>query len=131
MKNRLVALRFIYIVLFMLLVMGGCTSPIATETPAPTSTPTPEPTKTPVREQYEYMQREKVCYFPSFTNENEKTEILSVSTEDGSFICMTTDEAQADSFINAQRTLLQFLREIQSPLPRLQASVQKLHKGLF
>ena len=65
---------------------------------------------TPVLEQYEYKQREKVCFFPSFTNENEKAEILSVSTEDGSFICMTMEGAQADSFINAQRTLLHFLR---------------------
>lgn len=115
MRNRPVILRFICMVLFMVLVMVSCTPPIGTATPtateAPTSTPTPEPTESPVREQYEYKQREKVCYFPSFTNENEKAEILSVSTEDGSFVCMTTDEAQADSFINAQRTLLRFLRE--------------------
>ena len=121
MRNRPVALHLIYIVLFLLFFMVGCTTPSDTTTPtatptvteaqAPTSTPTPELTKAPVREQYEYKQREKVCYFPSFTNENEKTEVLSVSTEDGSFVCMTTDEAQADSFINAQRTLLHFLRE--------------------
>ncbi len=121
MQNRPVLRRFIYMIFFILLVMVGCTTPSDTTTPtatptvteaqAPTSTPTPEPTKAPVREQYEYKQREKVCYFPSFTNENEKTEVLSVSTEDGSFVCMTTDEAQADSFINAQRTLLYFLRE--------------------
>ena len=108
MRNRPVALRLIYMVLFMLLVMVGCTSPIDTTTPSDTSSPIVE---TPVLEQYEYKQREKVCFFPSFTNENEKAEILSVSTEDGSFICMTTDEAQADSFINAQRALLHFLQD--------------------
>ena len=123
MQNRPVLRRFIYMIFFILLVMAGCTKPSGIITPtattapketltqAPTSTPTPEPTKAPVREQYEYKQREKVCYFPSFTNENEKTEVISVSTEDGSYVCMTTDKAQADSFINAQRTLLHFLRE--------------------
>lgn len=94
MRNRSAVLRFTFTVLLMLLVLVGCTTPIE-----------------PVQEQYEYNQREKVCFFPSFTNENEKAEILSVSTEDGFFVCMTTDKAQADSFINAQRTLLQFLRD--------------------
>ncbi len=123
MQNRPVSRRFIYMVFFMLFVMAGCatqndasaptatTTPKETLAPTPTTVPTPEPTMAPVREQYEYKQREKVCYFPSFTNENEKTEILSVTTEDGSFVCMTTDEVQADSFINAQRTLLHFLQE--------------------
>lgn len=117
MRNQPGARYLSFMVLLMLLYMVGCTTPsdtttpTATEAPTSTSTPTPEPAKTPVREQYEYKQREKVCYFPSFTNENEKTEILSVSTEDGSFVCMTTDEAQADSFINAQRTLLHFLKD--------------------
>lgn len=101
MRNRPVALCLIYMVLFVLLVMVGCTSPMDKSFPIPV---------TPVLEQYEYKQREKVCFFPSFTNENEKAEILSVSTEDGFFVCMTTDKAQADSFINAQRTLLHFLQ---------------------
>lgn len=95
-------LRFISMVLFLLLVMAGCAAQIDTSSPVAV---------TPVLEQYEYKQREKVCFFPSFTNENEKADILSVSTEDGSFICMTTEEAQADSFINAQRTLLHFLQD--------------------
>lgn len=117
MRNQPVARYLTSMVLFMFLIMVGCTTPsdttppTATEAPAPTGTPTPEPNKTLVREQYEYKHREKVCFFPSFTNENEKAEILSVSTEDGSFICMTTDESQADSFINAQRTLLHFLQD--------------------
>ena len=102
MRNRPVALCLIYMVLFVLLVMVGCTSPMDKSFPIPV---------TPVLEQYEYNQREKVCFFPSFTNENEKAEILSVSTEDGFFVCMTTDKAQADSFINAQRTLLHFLQD--------------------
>ena len=101
MRNQLVAQRLIAMVLFVLLIMVGCAAPIDTSSPVAV---------TPVLEQYEYKQREKVCFFPSFTNENEKAEILSVSTEDGSFICMTTEEAQADSFINAQRTLLHFLQ---------------------
>jgi len=119
MRNLPVTRYLTSMVLLVLLLMVGCATPMdttlptATETPAPTETltPTPEPTKAPFREQYEYKQKEKVCYFPSFTNENEKTEILSVSTEDGSFVCMTTDVAQADAFINAQRTLLKFLQD--------------------
>jgi len=82
--------------------MVGCTTPMDKTSPIAV---------TPVLEQYEYKQREKVCFFPSFTNENEKTEILSVSTADGFFTCMTTDKSQADSFINAQRTLLHFLQD--------------------
>ena len=123
MRNQPVARYLTSMVLLMLIFAAGCTkpaatpvatptaAPTATEALTPTSTPTPEPTKAPVIEQYEYKQREKVCYFPSFTNENEKTEILSVTTEGGFFVCMTTDEARADSFINAQRTLLHFLQD--------------------
>ena len=101
MRTRPVVLCFICTALFMLLAMVGCTTPMEKNSPI---------AATPVLEQYEYKQREKVCFFPSFTNENEKAEILSVSMEDGSFICMTTDEEQANSFINAQRTLLYFLQ---------------------
>ena len=102
MRNRPVALRYIYMALFMLFFMVGCTTPMDKSSPIAV---------TPVLEQYEYKQREKVCFFPSFTNENEKAEILSVSTEDGFFICMTAEETQADSFINSQRTLLRFLQD--------------------
>lgn len=102
MRNQSVVRYLTAIVLLMLLFMVGCTTPMDKSSPIAV---------TPVQEQYEYKQREKVCYFPSFTNENEKTEVLSVSTEDGSFVCMTTDEAQANAFINAQRTLLHFLQE--------------------
>ena len=101
MQNRLVAFGLICTVLFILLVVVGCTTPKDT---------TSLIAATPVQERYEYKQREKICFFPSFTNENEKAEILSVSTEDGSFICMTTEKPLADSFINAQRTLLHFLQ---------------------
>ena len=121
MGNQPVARYLTSLVLLVLVFMVGCTiskdtviptaAPTATEAPKETLTPTPEPTKAPVREQYDYKKKEKVCYFPSFTNENEKTEVLSVSTEDGSFVCMTTDVAQADAFINAQRTLLNFLKD--------------------
>lgn len=101
MRNRPVVLCLICMLLFVLLVMVGC------KALKDKSSPIIEP---PILEQYEYKQREKVCFFPSFTNENEKTEILIIYTEDGSFVCMTTDETQADSFINAQRTLLHFLQ---------------------
>lgn len=101
MRDRPSILRFICIILFISLILVGC---------APLMEQNPPISVTPVQERYAYTQKEKVCYFPSFTNENEKTEILSASTEDGFFVCMTTDEAQADSFINAQRTLLHFLQ---------------------
>ena len=101
MRNGPVVLRFILMVLFVILVMAGCTTPVDTGSLI---------IKKPLQDHYEYKQREKICFFPSFTNANEKTQILSVSTEEGTFVCMTTDEIQADSFINAQRTLLQFLQ---------------------
>ena len=96
MQNRFLKLCLICGVLFSLLIMGGCKGSLRAVKPG--------------SEQYEYTQREKTCFFPSFTNENEKTEILSVSTEDGYFVCMTTDEARADLFVNSQRTLLRFLQ---------------------
>ena len=102
MRNRSIATHLIYIVLCMLLIMTGCTTPIDTDSLV---------VGTPIQDRYEYKQREKVCFFPSFTNENEKAQILSVTTEDGAFVCMTTEEALADSFINAQRTLLHFLQD--------------------
>jgi len=102
MQIRPAALCLTCMALLMLLTAVGCASPINTSSAVSVS---------PVQEQYEYKQREKICFFPSFTNENEKAEILSVSTEDGFFVCMTTDAVQADSFINAQRTLLHFLQD--------------------
>ena len=102
MRNQPIAFRFVWMVLFISLTMVGCKAQIDTSSPI---------TATPVLEQYEYKQREKVCFFPSSTNKNEKAEILSISTEDGFFVCMTTESAQADCFINAQRTLLHFLQD--------------------
>ena len=66
MRTRPVVLCFICTALFMLLAMVGCTTPMEKNSPI---------AATPVLEQYEYKQREKVCFFPSFTNENEKAEI--------------------------------------------------------
>ena len=102
MQNRPAVLCLICMVLLMLFVRVGFAAPIDSSLSIAV---------TPVSERYEYKQREKVCFFPSFTNENEKTEVLSVSTADGYFVCMTTEEAQADAFINAQRTLLHFLED--------------------
>ena len=102
MRNRMVSLCSICIILFMLISIVSCTAPVEESSLISVK---------PILDHYEYKQREKVCFFPSFTNENEKTEILSVSTEDGFFTCMTTDAMQADSFINAQRTLLHFLQK--------------------
>ncbi len=98
MQNRRASLCLINIVLAVSFILAGCA--IAADKDSVV-------TVTPIQDEYEYKQREKVCFFPSFTNE--KTEVLSVSTEDGVFTCMTTDKAEADAFINAQRTLLKFL----------------------
>ena len=100
MQNRSIALLFV--TLFMLLGISGCTTINDTNSLI---------VNTPIQEHYEFKQREKICFFPSFTNENEKAQILSVSTVEGTFVCMTTEESQADSFINAQRTLLHFLQD--------------------
>lgn len=100
MQNRSIALLFV--TLFMLLGISGCTTINDTNSLI---------VNTPIQEHYEFKQREKICFLPSFTNENEKAQILSVSTVEGTFVCMTTEESQADSFINAQRTLLHFLQD--------------------
>ena len=102
MKNRPIARHFVFTILLIALILSGCAGKGNTGSPG---------TVTPFSDRYAYKQREKVCFFPSFTNENEKADVLSVSTEDGFFVCMTTEKEQADSFINAQRTLLQFLRD--------------------
>lgn len=72
MRTRPVVLCFICTALFMLLAMVGCTTPMEKNYPI---------AATPVLEQYEYKQREKVCFFPSFTNENEKSEIMKMKNQ--------------------------------------------------
>ena len=99
MQNRSIALLFV--TLFMLLGISGCTTINDTNSLI---------VNTPIQEHYEFKQREKICFLPSFTNDNEKAQILSVSTVEGTFVCMTTEESQADSFINAHAHFCIFFR---------------------
>lgn len=66
---------------------------------------------TPITESYEYTTIGRVYGHPALRTVERWTEYLSPSIDDGTFFCDTADTEQADEFINAQRTLLQFLRD--------------------
>lgn len=66
---------------------------------------------TPIAESYEYTTLGRVYGYPALRTVERWTEYLSPNLEDGTFFCDTADTAQADAFINAQRTLLQFLKD--------------------
>lgn len=58
---------------------------------------------------YEYSTENKTYVQPAVVDGWAKKDALRATTEDGTFFCFTTDTAQADDFVNAQRTLLHFL----------------------
>lgn len=104
MKKKKLILMALFIVGIVLIGTAGCAKP-TTEGDTDSLV-----AAVPVSEHYEYTRKERSCYIPAFTNKNEKAESLSVYAEGNSYLCMTTDESLADSFINAQRTLLHFLQ---------------------
>lgn len=71
----------------------------------------PEEDPIPVQESYEYTTVSRVYANPSVVTVERQVEYLSLTTDDGFFYCETTDTQKADAFINAQRTLLRFLRD--------------------
>lgn len=65
-----------------------------------------------IEESYEYTVKNSALHRrPSFVQTFPHQESLTVRLDDGTFVCVTTDSAVADDFINAQRTLLRFLRD--------------------
>lgn len=66
---------------------------------------------TPIEETYEYTTTGRVYARPAMLTVEQRVEFLTLTVDDGFFFCATTDTEEADEFINAQRTLLQFLRD--------------------
>lgn len=101
MKNNLRRICIIFLILIMIAVCG-CKSAQESNSIAPSLAP--------VEEVYDYSAQNAFYSRPAFTNQGTRRDVLKASTEDGLFFCFTEDTALADDFINAQRTLLQFLK---------------------
>lgn len=71
----------------------------------------PEEDLVSVQESYGYTTMIRVYANPAMLTVERQVEYLSLSMDDGFFFCDTADIQQADEFVNAQRTLLQFLRD--------------------
>lgn len=65
----------------------------------------------PIKETYQYSTKSKNYVQPAVVDGWVKKDALTTTNEDGRFFCFTADTAQADDFINAQRTLVRFLRQ--------------------
>lgn len=88
-------LNIICAILAMLIILAGCT-----------------PGKVvPITDSYEYSTKNKNYVQPAVVDGWVERDALTTATEDGTFFCFTTDTAQADDFINSQRTLLCFLAD--------------------
>ena len=83
-------LHVLIAILLLLSLLWGCTAPI--------------------EETYAYTAKSKHYVQPAVVDGWAERDALTTTTEDGTFYCFTADTAQADDFINAQRTLLRFLR---------------------
>lgn len=66
---------------------------------------------TPVEESYEFTEKSQVYTRPAMTSEERRLDSLTLTLDDGFYFCITTDAEKATEFINAQRTLLQFLQD--------------------
>lgn len=92
-RNLLVTL------LMALILLSGC----ASEEPlAPV---------TPIEDSYEFTDKNAVYTRPAMTFKEQRLDSLTLTLEDGFYFCITTDAEKATEFINAQRTLLQFLTD--------------------
>ena len=66
---------------------------------------------TPIEESYEFVEKSQVYTRPAMTNTDRRLDSLTLTLDDGFYFCITTDTEKATEFINAQRTLLQFLTD--------------------
>ena len=64
----------------------------------------------PVEENYQYSVKSKYYLCPAVVDGWVEKNALCTINSDGTFFCFTKDTKMADDFINAQRTLLLFLR---------------------
>jgi len=92
-------LRFLGTLFALLMLFSGCTT---SESLAPV---------TPLKESYECSAISRVYSHPAMLTVERQVEYLSLAIDDGWFFCATAASEEADEFINAQRTLLQFLRD--------------------
>ena len=69
------------------------------------------PPVTSVEENYEFTPKNQVYTRPAMTNTDRRLDSLTLTLDDGFYFCITTDTEKATEFINAQRTLLQFLTD--------------------
>lgn len=60
---------------------------------------------------YRYSTESRFYTQPATVDGWAKKDALTTTTNDGMFFCFTSDTAQADDFVNAQRTLLRFLSD--------------------
>lgn len=63
-----------------------------------------------IEESYEHSIKHKSFVYPATVDGWTEKDALKTDTDDGEFFCFTEDTAEADDFINAQRTLLNYLR---------------------
>lgn len=74
---------------------------------------------TPLEASYEYTTNTRVYARPAMLAVDRRVEYLTLTIDDGFFFCATTNNEEADAFVNTQRTLLQFLRESGVEVPKL------------
>ena len=74
---------------------------------------------TSFEESYEYTSITRVYAHPAILTVERQVDYLSLTKDDGFFFCATADKDKADAFVNAQRTLLQFLRDSGVEIPKL------------
>lgn len=108
MKKLLSLLFYAALILSM---FAGCTTDQPITAPDTTAEPTePATTLAPIEESYKYKTKSGYYLWPCLAENWVERKVLTTTTEDGTFSCMTTDKAQANDFIVAQRTMLRFLR---------------------
>jgi len=93
MKNKLKRISVLCIAVCLLTALVGCG-------------------KAQIKETYEYSEKSGKYLNPAMTDGWAEKDVLAAVTADGEFFCFTEDTATADDFINAQRTLLNYLRSL-------------------
>lgn len=73
-----------------------------------------------IEDTYEYAVNRKNYVQPAVVEGWIEKDALKTTTEEGSFFCFSADTAQADDFINAQRTLLCYLKDLGMEIGEMQ-----------
>lgn len=114
MKTSMISLRCLLAILMVILLVG-CGTQTGTNNSGgvqneDSAIELPEENPVSIQESYEYTTINRVYSPPAMLPIERPVEFLSLTTDDGFFYCETSDAEKADAFVNAQRTLLQFLR---------------------